>query len=385
MKKNICYVLLSTTILFFASCTKKNDDAALPKSGTTQTKTNANLRLSNADAIMETQGTYTRTTTYDPAVYIPDRRNTSAFLNMPDNGFTIRYFPKSKSEPTPLIIAIHGGGFIGGYPFEIPVTVPNAVAGSNPAVSNPYDVITLEQLNEQGYALASIEYTFMNSNKKVKNADGTLSNLSAKNTLQDCKDFLDYIIAHAEQYNINPNKIILLGTSGGASASLWLGLDNTKNYANNIKGIIAMSPQATLNIPTWRDKVFIPTGQTAVFDKYYNPYNPDANFGGYNQNQYYKLMYGTNDVTKINEYSDANNLNFLGMIDSSDPELLLACFYDGNKEIVHSYAHVLALKVRASNRGLKARIAYINSTYNNNYYYYDPSENAIQFCIRKFQ
>lgn len=358
MKKSLQYVSI-ILISILVSCNKK--DTKADGTPTPEGVEGSNLRMGNNDALTF-KGPYPTTTIYN-------------VLDEDDNQFFIRYFPSSVSPtPTPLIIAIHGGSFIGGNMYGLPVKVQNTG-------TEPLNILTSEQLNNKGYAFASINYTLINTCKQV-DENGTLVNVTCKNTLQDCKDFLDYIIKNAAVYNIDSTKIVLLGSSAGASTSLWLGLNNSNNYADNIKGIVAMSPQASLNFPRWRAHIFAPTGLANIYDQMVPP-GSSIPVGPYPRDEYLKMMYGTINLNQINQYSINNHLNFLDLIDSSDPELFLGCFFGltpYGEDIIHNRAHICALKNKADQMGLTARIMY-----NNTPFYWNQSENVIQFCARKFQ
>ena len=77
-------------------------------------------------------------------------------------------------EPTPLVIYIHGGGFVGGDK------------------SKYYDSKDLVQFLENGISVAVINYRFMNEAPY-----GILASLN------DSKRCLQYLRFHAEKYNID--------------------------------------------------------------------------------------------------------------------------------------------------------------------------------------
>jgi len=329
MKKNIQPLLLSISILFCISCFNKKQTEETPK----PIVSNSNLRLAGA---ITTNGYYKN----------PGNN---------ENSFFVRYYP-NEASPRPLIIAFHGGGFIGGDKSACNLPLKFNM-NSDAMITN---LITADQLDNQGYVYASANYILL---AKGKNA-------TVLNSLTDCKDFLNYMIANAATYNIDPNKIILIGNSGGAAASLWIGLQN-----NNIKGIVAINPQATLNILEWRNQVFAPFGATSVFDYgFINNPNPQA------LADYASLLYGTTNQTAINNYCNTNHLSLFNLFDSSDPELYMACGALASDPIHHS-AHDWALKQKSAAAGHSARILYTNAPQFWNTY----QESVIQFCIRKFQ
>ncbi len=140
------------------------------------------------------------------------------------------YLAKSTS-PTPLVIYIHGGGFI---------------QGNKELKDNMVKVVT--ELHSKGISFASINYPYI----QEMNLDEIMLNIGRS---------VQFIRAHSEQYNIQKEKIALLGFSAGAGAALWL------NYYTDLKNsqsqdlieresskplcVAAVSPQASYNIHHW--------------------------------------------------------------------------------------------------------------------------------------
>lgn len=153
-----------------------------------------------------------------------------------ENLFDI-YLPES-SEPTPLLIYIHGGGFTGGS---------RNTAGSGEDV---------RAFLRQGIAYASIDYRLIREPETI----GVLKSLTDS---ARCLQFLRY---HSEQLNIDPTQIVLMGTSAGAGTSLWIGFhDEMADPANadpvlrestRVKGMVALATQATYDIGRWKTDVF---------------------------------------------------------------------------------------------------------------------------------
>lgn len=336
--KKLSYALLSFLILVFLSCVKKEskkDESPTPVS------THANLRLTGA---VQVEGNY--------------KNNGN-----PDNSFFIRHFTDTTIK-SPLIIAIHGGGFTKGDKSDYNLTAQALLVNSKQYVN----IISAADLDNNGFAYASINYTLLEDGKYP----------TVKTCLEDGKAFFDYIRAHANEYNIDPDKIILLGDSGGAEISLWIGLQAQYN-AGVVKGIVALNPQASMNILKWNDEVFAPYNASDVLVNQYNDWGPAK------LDKRLIRMYGTNNNAQINTYSIDNKLHLLDLIDSSDPELYMACGAP-RWDALHSPYHVWALKQKAQVHGLAAKINFIDGT--GGYYptYMNPNyESVINFCARKCQ
>jgi acetyl esterase/lipase len=100
--------------------------------------------------------------------------------------------PDSK-EPLPLIVFITGGGFM--------------MAPKNNWIQQRM------KLAEAGYVVASIEYRH-----------APLSKFPAP--IQDCKLAIRWLRAHANQYNIDVNRVGVLGNSAGGYLSAFMGVLN---------------------------------------------------------------------------------------------------------------------------------------------------------------
>ena len=100
--------------------------------------------------------------------------------------------PSSK-QPMPLIVFITGGGFI--------------MAPKNNWIQQRM------RLAEAGYVVASIEYRY-----------APLSKFPLP--LEDCKTAIRWLRAHADLYNIDVNRVGVLGNSAGGYLSAFVGLTN---------------------------------------------------------------------------------------------------------------------------------------------------------------
>lgn len=112
------------------------------------------------------------------------------------------YLPeKAADKPRPLVVHIHGGGWIGGSKY------PCAVA---PMVL-------------RGYAVASVEYRF---SQKAK--------FPAQ--IQDCQAAIRWLRAHAKEYNLDAEHVGVVGGSAGGHLSSLVGTSGGKNVFPKIGG-----------------------------------------------------------------------------------------------------------------------------------------------------
>lgn len=112
------------------------------------------------------------------------------------------YLPeKAADKPLPLVVHIHGGGWIGGSKY------PCAVA---PMVL-------------RGYAVASVEYRF--SQKAIFPAQ-----------IQDCQAAIRWLRAHAKEYHLDTEHVGVVGGSAGGHLSSLVGTSGGKNAFPKIGG-----------------------------------------------------------------------------------------------------------------------------------------------------
>ena len=120
------------------------------------------------------------------------------------------YLPKNKSrQPFPLIVWIHGGAWMMGFK----------------------DWDNVKYLVRNGYAIASIDYRFT-----------TEASFPAQ--IQDCNAALDFILAHATNYGIDPRNFIVGGGSAGGHLALLLGLARKET---NFGADPSLKPRAILD------------------------------------------------------------------------------------------------------------------------------------------
>lgn len=142
----------------------------------------------------------------------------------------------------PLVIYIHGGGFISG--------------SRDDALIN--NTSTIKYFLDRGIAYASFGYRLL--------PDSTSDTIGVKKCLGDSKRALQFIRYHANDLHIDPDRIVLSGNSGGAGTSLWLATHSDMADPNSTDPILQMSTrvcaayisgcQATYDIYKWESIVF---------------------------------------------------------------------------------------------------------------------------------
>lgn len=150
-------------------------------------------------------------------------------------------FTLSGNKPTPLVIFIHAGGFVGG--------------DKRQAYETPENIRTFLM---SGIAFATINYRLLDDTDK-----GVITSLG------DITRALQYIRYHAEDFNIDPNRISCFGVSAGAGSSFWLATrddmanpnsnDPVERESTRITSAVSLAGQATYDIVQW-ETIFEPFG-----------------------------------------------------------------------------------------------------------------------------
>ena len=140
----------------------------------------------------------------------------------PHQDMVLNFWKIDAKKPTPLLVHIHGGGWLGGKKNE--TTSPNQL--------------------RNGYSYASIDYRLA----------GTELLPAA---VHDAARAIQFLRTKAEEWNIDPKRIAVTGGSAGAASSMWLAYhddladpeskDPVLRQSSRVCGAIAMGGQTTLD------------------------------------------------------------------------------------------------------------------------------------------
>ncbi|MEM8887538.1 MAG: alpha/beta hydrolase [Bacteroidota bacterium] len=136
-------------------------------------------------------------------------------------------------SPTPLVVFIHGGGFMNGDKSRI------------------YESEDIAKFLDAGISFASINYRFMlQQNERLPGC------------MKDSRRALQFLRTMAEEWNIDKTRIGAYGGSAGAGTSLWLGLhdemadpdaeDPVLQESSRLSVIGALATQATYDFTKWQ-------------------------------------------------------------------------------------------------------------------------------------
>ncbi|MEM0991966.1 MAG: carboxylesterase family protein [Bacteroidota bacterium] len=150
-------------------------------------------------------------------------------------------FTLTGKKPTPLVLFIHAGGFVGG--------------DKRQAYDYPDNI---RQFLLSGVAFATINYRLLDDTDK-----GVITSLG------DITRALQYLRYHAADFNIDPDRISCFGVSAGAGSSFWLAThddmadpnssDPVERESSRISSAVSIAGQATYDIVQW-EKIFEPFG-----------------------------------------------------------------------------------------------------------------------------
>lgn len=249
---------------------------------------------------------------YKNISYGPDRKNT---LDL--------WIADSKSN-SPFVIYIHGGGF---------------GAGSKNAAYSKNNFKRVKKLLKNNISFATIDYSFKN------NEDFLFSSLN------DAKRALQFLRFNSEKYNLLKDKVALMGSSAGATSSLWIGLQDDMSDKNSpdpilrestkVSCIVGMAAAHSLNLNRWKnmadvDEVYL----KSIFKKYLGKMDAE------------KWMQRSFDENYISE------VDFFEKMDANDPPIFI--FNPGKNrkpkniaDFHHNPLHAKVLKQKADSLKLK--------------------------------
>jgi hypothetical protein len=268
--------------------------------------------------------------------------------NHPRNTFDI-WLAKSET-PTPLVVYIHGGGFIGGDK------------------SKYFDSEDLVRFLDAGVSVATINYRFM-----------TEPPYGIKASFNDSKRCLQYIRHHAKKFNIDKTRIACSGGSAGAGTALWLAFSDDMADLQNEDPILrestrltcagAFATQSTYDIFQWEKIIGVPMSDTP------------------GQLQAIAMAFGINNIDGKDLWAQdeiRKELDFLSKMDKTDPPIFVFNKHKNGiptneDELNHHPLHAKAIKVKAIEVGLEAIV------YAPEIGIFDPSgKDLVEFFLEKF-
>lgn len=205
------------------------------------------------------------------------------------------YYPENNTKRKPAILLIHGGAFQGGDK-----TNANIVNLANYFASRGWVAFSINYRLRGNIGTVPTEWIQYAQNSVPLSSQAQF--LAIYPAHRDAKAALRWLIANANQYNIDTNYITVGGGSAGAIIATTLGISNTSDFTNEIS--LSNDPSlATTNLNSnnytiksildfWGSGIAI-TSNNTIYG--YNRFDPtDAPI---------MIAHGTNDQTVL--YSEA--------------------------------------------------------------------------------
>lgn len=212
--------------------------------------------------------------------------------NIPYNNDTLKkhlldiYLPAEVNGKLPLVVFIHGGGWIGNDKYADMGYMPN----------------TVNAMLDNGFAVASIDYRFA-------------QNAVFPAILQDCNKAVSFLYDNAAKYNLDNNKFALMGFSAGGHLASLMGTSHNNKVEN-------------LYFPnSYRPFTF-----KAVVD-FYGPMDLTLFAGSEDPKSPESILIGATPVARPDLAKAASPLTY---IDKNDPPFLI---FHGEKDNIVSNRH----------------------------------------------
>jgi acetyl esterase/lipase len=253
-------------------------------------------------------------------------------------------------KPTPLLIFIHGGGFVNGDKSGI---------RKNPAVAKSL---------AEGVSFASLNYRFR-------------QHASIQDILRDAARAVQTIRSRAKEWNIDPDRIASYGGSAGAGTSLWLAFhddladpnasDPVLRQSSRLIAAGSLNGQATYDLREWT-KVLGPS----EFDR---PVSEWQAFYGFQ---------GEEDMKSQAADKVMKDCSMIGLISKDDPPVAVACsMADGaikdRGHYLHHPKHSTSVAERCKENGVECLVVLADGEATKGRP--DQQQRVVQFLIDKLK
>ena len=223
--KPILFLLLCTAYLSAQSAPPKATSQAKPKKPTTQQAADGS---------------------YDKSVPKPTRSEVKYGTHA---RHVLDFWQAKSNKPTPLVLVIHGGGWMN---------------GSKERISRCVDV---QALLDAGFSVAANNYRFI----PQASAEGLTPPVMGP--LNDSARALQFLRSRAKEWNIDPMRVGLAGSSAGACTSLWLA------YHDDLADLKSTDPIARQS--TRPLCIAVIGAQTTLDPQQAKDWTPNSRYGGH--------------------------------------------------------------------------------------------------------
>ena len=253
-----------------------------------------------------------------PADIAPDRADLSYG---PHANNKLDLWLAKSARPTPLVVYIHGGGFVGGDK-----------SGANKAF--------IRRCLDNGVSYAAINYRFR-------------SDAPIQAILRDCARAIQFLRYKAKEFNLDKTRVASMGGSAGAGTSIWLAFhDDLADPANSdpvlressrIVAAAGTGTQATYDVLRWPEFL----GEAAT--------QAGAGTDAF-------AFYGLKTMEQLEGPEGRKiraDVDMLSLISKDDPPVILISSSEHNDlktrgAVLHSPRHAEAVKKRCDEVGVPA-------------------------------
>ena len=239
----------------------------------------------------------------------------------PDKNNKLDLWLAKSSQPAPLVVFIHGGGFVGG----------------DKNVASPANI---RRCLEKGVSYAAINYRFR-------------TQVPIQTVLRDCARAVQFLRSKSTEFHLDKTRVAVMGGSAGAGTSLWLAFhpdmadpqnpDPVLRESTRVVAAAATATQATYDILQW----------PAILG--------DAVLR-FSQESDWPTFYGLKTVDDLRSPEGKKiraDVDMLGLITKDDPPVFMISTsdHDGMKnmgDINHTSKHAMAVKKRCDEVGVTA-------------------------------
>ena len=227
---------------------------------------------------------------------------------------------KAKSDkPTPLVVFIHGGGFVNGDKGQV---------RGRPVIAQCLDA---------GVSFASINYRFR-------------EHAGIQDILRDAARAIQFVRAHAKEWNIDPTRIASFGSSAGAGTSLWLAFhddladpsatDPILRESSRLTVAGSLNGQASYDLRDWKEIL-----GSSTFERPQSEWVPFYHFAT------------ADDAATPEGDKIMKDCSMINLITKDDVPVALACSFPGEEPkergaYVHHPKHSTAIAERCKQNGI---------------------------------
>lgn len=158
------------------------------------------------------------------------------------------FWQAKSDQPTPVVLLIHGGGWMGGD-------------------KNGYGTTTIQPFLDEGISVAALNYRYI-FQAMEDNVEPPV-----KGCLTDAARALQTIRSKSAEWNLDPTRVGATGGSAGACTSLWLALHDDLADPNSSDPIARQSSRLTC--------AAVIGAQTSLDPKELREWMPNAIYGGH--------------------------------------------------------------------------------------------------------